>query len=203
MAVVAIVTAVVLVWQLVALGRPRAGGRSPGLRDAVPLLATALAGAVTLVLAGLLPNTDPLLSFNGIVPELLALVAAVPLGLIAVQVVTARDGRRFVLGLVAAAGVWFVILYPNISALPLPANLVNAYQGLLPTYLYPFQFGVNTVDRSGAISFADPKFAILMVAIVIASGVVAYGAWAWRQSLAEEGAEGTDTGDAAGEAGRA
>ena len=35
-------------------------------------------------------------------------------------------------------------LYPNISALPLPSAIVNAYQGLLPTYLYPFQFPVNT-----------------------------------------------------------
>ena len=39
---------------------------------------------------------------------------------------------------------WFVVLYPNIAALPLPDTIVNAYQGLLPTYLYAFQFSVNT-----------------------------------------------------------
>jgi hypothetical protein len=60
---------------------------------------------------------------------------------------------------------------------------VNAYQGLLPTYLYAFQFGVNTVDRGTAISFADPRFAVLMVFLLVACGVVAYSAWAWRQAL--------------------
>ena len=78
-----------------------------------------------------------------------------------------------------------MILYPNISALPLPAAIVNAYQGLLPTYLYAFQFAVNTVDRSGAISFADPRFALLLVFLVIACAVVAYSAWIWRQALGD------------------
>ena len=56
--------------------------------------------------------------------------------------------RRFVVGFVVAAVGWFVILYPNISALPLPSAVVAAYQGILPTYLYAFQFPVSTVDRS-------------------------------------------------------
>ena len=81
-------------------------------------------------------------------PEIIALIVAVPLGLVALQVVTARDARRFVAGLLAAVVAWFAILYPNISALPMPSSVVNAYQGLLPTYLYAFQFSVNTVDRS-------------------------------------------------------
>ena len=110
------------------------------------------------------------------------------------QVVTARDARRFVIGLVSAAAIWFAILYPNISALPLPATLVNAYQGILPTYLYAFQFSVNTIDRSGSISFADPRFALLLVFIIIASVVVAYSAWVWRQALAEEPAGGAADG---------
>ena len=50
--------------------------------------------------------------------------------------------------MVAVVG-WFVVVYPNISALPLPSAVVNAYQGLLPTYLYAFQFPVSTADRSG------------------------------------------------------
>ena len=54
---------------------------------------------------------------NGIVPEIIALIVAVPLGLMAIQVLTARDARRFVAGLLAATAAWFVILYPNISAL--------------------------------------------------------------------------------------
>ena len=93
-----------------------------------------------------------------------------------------------------------MILYPNIAALPMPAAMVNAYQGLLPTYLYPFQFSVNTVDRSGAISFTDPRFPLLVVALVIACVVVAYSTWVWRQALADEPA---DDAAAAGETGAA
>ena len=83
-----------------------------------------------------------------------------------------------------AAGVWFVVLYPNISALPLPSTLVNAYQGLLPTYLYAFQFAVNTLDRSGAISFADAEFVLLLVFLAVACAVVAYSTWVWRMAAA-------------------
>ena len=58
---------------------------------------------------------------------------------------TARDARRFVAGTVlAAATVFFVVFYPNIAALPLPSTIFNAYQGILPTWLYPFQFPDNT-----------------------------------------------------------
>ena len=67
-----------------------------------------------------------------------------------------RDARRFVLGFVVAAVGWFAILYPNIAALPLPSAVVNAYQGILPTYLYAFQFPVSTVDRSVPTAAADP-----------------------------------------------
>ena len=38
----------------------------------------------------------------------------------------------------------FIVFYPNIAALPMPSTIFNAYQGFLPTYLYPFQFPVNT-----------------------------------------------------------
>jgi hypothetical protein len=78
--------------------------------------------------------------------------------------------------------------------------MVNAYQGILPTYLYPFQFSVNTVDRSGAISFADPRFALLVAFLAIACAVVAYSTWIWRQALADAP---TDEGAPAGETGAA
>ena len=81
-----------------------------------------------------------------------------------------------------AAGVWFVVLYPNIAALPLPDTIVNAYQGLLPTYLYAFQFSVNTLDRSGAISFADARSCCCVVFLAVACAVVAYSTWVWRMA---------------------
>jgi len=202
LAIVVLVTVIVLVRLLVVLGRPRSDGRSLQPRDLLPLVVTAVVGMAALAASRLLPSADPILSIPGLIPEVLALLIAIPLGLVALQVVTARDGRRFVAGLIAAAAVWFVILYPNISALPLPAAMVNAYQGLLPTYLYPFQFSVNTVDRSGAISFADPRFALLVVFLSIACGVVAYSAWIWRQSLgAGPVDDAAGAGDRPGEAG--
>ncbi|MDP2350902.1 MAG: phospholipid carrier-dependent glycosyltransferase, partial [Chloroflexota bacterium] len=190
LAAVGLVTVIVLIRLLLALSRPRADGRVLEPRDLLPLVITAVSGGAALALSRLLPSDDPLFSIPGLIPEVIALVVAIPLGLVALQVVTARDGRRFVAGLIAAVAGWFVILYPNISALPLPSAMVNAYQGLLPTYIYAFQFSVNTIDRSGAISFADPKFGLLVVFLAIACGVVAYSAWVWRQALADGPSEG-------------
>ena len=183
--VVALVMGVILVRQLVALGRPRADGSEAGSRDLVPVAITAMVGIALMLFASKLPSSEPLLTFNGIVPELIALVAAVPLGIVAVQVLTARDARRWVVGLVSVAGAWFLVLYPNISALQMPSVIVNFYQGILPTYLYAFQFTVNQTDRSGAISFSDVRFLVLVLFLVVAAGVVAYSSWAWRQALAE------------------
>ena len=60
----------------------------------------------------------------------------------------------------AAVG-WFAILYPNIAAVPLPATIVNAYQGILPTYLYAFQFPVSTVARGADTPLLTPTFGLL------------------------------------------
>ena len=200
MVVVSVITVLALVWILVGLGRQRPGGRSIRANDLLPLVLVASAGGAAMAVSRLLPDGEPLFTVNGIVPEIIALIVAVPLGLMAIQVLTARDARRFVTGLLAVTAAWFVILYPNISALAMPSTIVNAYQGLLPTYLYAFQFGVDTIDRGKSISFADPKFAILMVFLVVASGVVAYSAWAWRQALAPDAGSGDGSGGAAGAA---
>jgi hypothetical protein len=195
MAAVVVVTTIVLVRLLVDLGRPREGDRPLEPRDLAPLAVTAIVGGSLLVVSGQLPAADPLFSLPGIVPELIALLLALPLLLVASQVVTARDARRFVVGLVSAAAIYLVVLYPNISALPLPSALVNAYQGLVPTYLYAFQFSVNTVER-GAVSFADARFLVLAAFLVVAAAVVAYSTWAWRASLAADGADASPGGPA-------
>jgi hypothetical protein len=189
MVVVGLVTLVLLVRQLVVLARPRADGRQLQFTDLVPLLLIAIAGGVLLSLTRLLPGEDPLFSVPGIIPELFALLVGVPLALLATQVLTARDARRFVVGLVLVAGFWLGFLYPNIAALPLPSAIVNAYQGILPTYIYAFQFGVNTVERGGSISFADWKFALLVAFLVGACAVVAWSARVWRTAPAADRAE--------------
>jgi predicted membrane-bound dolichyl-phosphate-mannose-protein mannosyltransferase len=204
MVVVGLVTLLVLIRFLVRLARPSADGRPLGARDFAPVALAAVIGGVLLALTRFLPSTDPLFSFPGIVPELIALLVAIPLGLVALQVLTARDARRFVLGFVGVAAAWFVFLYPNISALPLPTALVNAFQGILPTYLYAFQFGVNTVER-GATVFQDLRFAILMLFLVVACLVVAWSARMWRVAAAEDAARerGGSEGGPAGEPGGA
>ena len=176
-----VVALVVLVRLLLNLGRPHADGRRRS-RDLLPLAMTAV-GAARCRAPRALPADAALFSFTGVVPELIAL-AAVPLGLVALQVVTARDAHRFAAGSSAAAA-WFVVLYPNISALPMPATIVNAYQGLLPTYLYPFQFPVNTVDRGGAISFADPRSRSCGV-LGSRAAWSRYATWVWRMALADD-----------------
>jgi hypothetical protein len=85
---------------------------------------------------------------------------------------------------------WFVLWYPNLSALPLPSTVVNAFQGLLPTYLYAFQFPVNTAARP-ATPLASPIPVALTLALGLTCLVVAYSASVWRLALAESRANAT------------
>jgi 4-amino-4-deoxy-L-arabinose transferase-like glycosyltransferase len=116
--------------------------------------------------------------------EPIALIVTIALLPVAAFVATARDSRRFVIGALVAIGFWFVIWYPNIAALPLPSAIHNAYQGLLPTYVYPFQFPVATGDRV-APSLVDIRVAELLVAMIVTVLAVTYSAWSWRIALAE------------------
>jgi hypothetical protein len=79
---------------------------------------------------------------------------------------------------------WFVLWYPNIAAVPLPQDVHNAYQGFLPTYLYPFQFAVNN-KASTAPSLFTIGPAIMLGALIFMATVVAYSTWSWRVALAE------------------
>jgi hypothetical protein len=137
-----------------------------------------------LIIVAFLPDTV-ILTLTNIPVEPIALVVAIPLGYLALQVFSSRDPRRFVVGLGVAVVGWFVILYPNISALPLPSAVVAAYQGILPTYLYAFQFPVSTVTRSANTPILTPMLAILLLTLTVTCLVVAYSAWAWRLALSD------------------
>jgi len=156
-------------------------GSGIGMRQ---LAVGALAMAIGLFGAALLPDT-PLLTLNGIPVEPIALIVGLPLVYLAAQVLAARDARRYVVGLLAAVVGWFVVFYPNIAALPLPSTIVNAYQGLLPTYLYAFQFPVSQTARNVNTPLLSPMLAILTIAIGVTCLVVAYSASVWRLALAE------------------
>jgi len=89
---------------------------------------------------------------------------------------------------VTAAVGWFVVFYPNIAALPLPSTIVNAYQGLLPTYLYAFQFPVSQATRNVNTPLLTTTLGLLTIGIGVTCLVVAYSASVWRLALAESNA---------------
>jgi len=148
------------------------------------------AGAIALgVAAGfalitfLVPPTTAI-KLRAVPVEPIALIVTIALLPVAAFVATARDARRFAAGMLVAIGLWFVVWYPNISALPLPSGLTNVFQGLLPSYLYPFQFWVNTTPR--ATGPLDWKWIALLVALIGAlTAAIAYSTWTWRLALAE------------------
>jgi hypothetical protein len=133
-----------------------------------------------------------LLTLDRIPVEPVAIVLALPAVLIAAFVATARDARRFVVGAIVAIVAWFIVVYPNFSALPLPTAIANVYQGVLPTYLYAFQFPVNNVAASVKIELLGPVPLLLGASVVFLSLVVGYSAWVWRLAIAEREAEERD-----------
>ena len=197
LAAVLLVAGALLIVQILRLG---SGNRSAdeANRRFLQIAATAVGGVIGLVLVGGLLPDRPILSQDGFQIEPIALVVLIALSPIAWVVATARDSRRFAAGLVLACVVWFVVWYPNISGLPLPAAIVNAYQGLLPTYLYAFQFPVNT-DKVVQFSFTAHlgDMLLLLAALLVTSVIVGYAAWAWRIAAAEREAARSDPGSMA------
>jgi hypothetical protein len=170
------------------LAMERGGGAGSGSTIGVRRVAVGGAAIIGgLAVTMILPDTG-LLTLHSIPVEPIALIVSLPLAYLAAQVIAARDARRYVVGFVAAVVAWFVVFYPNIAALPLPSTIVNAYQGLLPTYLYAFQFPVSQVDRNVATPLLSPTLAILTIAIGVTCLVVAYSASVWRLALAESNA---------------
>jgi hypothetical protein len=185
LAIVVGLAVVAIVWQFVRLGQQEPDGRS-AWQSLTPLLVSAGVAFVGLLFATYALGEDPLVTLTNVPVEPIAFVVAIPLAALAVAVATARDARRFVLGTLTAIVAVFLVFYPNIAALPLPSTIVNAYQGLLPTYVYPFQFPVSLVNRNvkGPSLFA-PEPALLLVGLAFLCVVLAYSAYSWRLAFAE------------------
>jgi hypothetical protein len=158
----------------------------------VPLVVTAGAAILLTIAVRLFVPDVPLITLDRIPVEPVAIILALPAVAIAAFVATARDARRFVVGAVVAIVAWFVVVYPNISALPLPTAIANVYQGVLPTYLYAFQFPVNNVAGNVPIHLFGPVPLMLGGAMVFLCLVVAYSTWVWRLALAEQRASDGD-----------
>jgi len=146
----------------------------------------AIGVTAALLVANLVFKDTAVAHLSNIPVEPIALIVTLALSPVAAVIFTARDARRFVVGALAAIAFWFVLWYPNISALPLPASLHNAYQGFLPTYVYPFQFPVKNPNETGATpALFDLRVAALLAALTVVALVVGYSAWTWRVALAE------------------
>jgi len=107
--------------------------------------------------------------------DVLALLALAVLAVPAWLTLRSRDPRRLVLGVLAAALLWLLLWYPNISGLPLPADLAGIYQGLLPTWNYDFQFAVNTdlASEGGLVDVTTVQLGALTLLFVAAVAAVA------------------------------
>jgi hypothetical protein len=201
MAVVVGVSVLVVIRQLGRLGDDAASRESHAGRDQeagatsgalLPLAVTAAAAILLTVAIRFVVPDVPLIAIDRIPVEPIVLVLGIPAALIALFVVTARDARRFVVGALVAIVSWFVVVYPNFSALPLPTAIANVYQGVLPTYLYAFQFPVNNAAAKVPVALIGPVPVLLGASMVFLALVVGYAAWVWRLALAEREAEGQD-----------
>jgi hypothetical protein len=188
-AVVVAVGVVLLLRILLSIGDDSAedGVRGARLRDhLLAAVVTAVGTTIAFIAATTLFGDKAAIHLAGVPVEPIALVVTLALVPVAAMVATARDARRFVAGALVAIAFWFVLWYPNLAALPLPANIHNAYQGVLPTYLYPFQFPVSTQARAAT---PPPLLAPGPIALLISLSAVAvavgYSTWSWRVALAE------------------
>ena len=156
---------------------------------------------VLFVVASSVLNDAQGIDLTNIPVEPIALIVTLALTPVAAYVATARDSRRYVAGALGAMVFWFVLWYPNVAALPLPAAMHNAYQGFLPTYLYPFQFWVLQGTRPAAPPLFALGPAIMLASLTFMAVVVGYSAWSWRVALAERKRDQLAAHDAAGWAG--
>jgi hypothetical protein len=96
--------------------------------------------------------------------------------------VTARNPRRFVLGLCVAAAILFVFLYPDLSALWMPATIQGIYSVLSPTWMYGFFFSTN-LQVSTPVKIANWATAAAVMASLFVAAMAAWAAWERRVRL--------------------
>jgi hypothetical protein len=137
----------------------------------------ALFGVAIVVIGAGLPG-NPLFQAN-VRAEEPAFVALLLLCVPAYFVLRARDPRKFVIGALAAAVIWFVTFYPNIASLPVPTALSQIHLGLLPTWNWGFQFGVN-LDPANTSPISWPSVGLLAVTVTGLCLAAIYAARSWN-----------------------
>jgi hypothetical protein len=156
--------------------RDSLSSRNRGLALPVSFAVALLGVVIVLIGAGLEGEARFTMKVQAEWPALAALLLlAVP----AYFVLRAADPRRFVLGALGAAAVWFVTFYPNIASLPVPTALSQIHLGLLPTWNWGFQFGVNRdIANEGPVD--GSAIGLLAVAAIVLCVAGIYAARAWR-----------------------
>jgi uncharacterized membrane protein YidH (DUF202 family) len=139
----------------------------------------ALFGVTIAVVGAALPGNQ--VFSLGVRAEYPALVALLLLAVPAYFVLKARDPRKFVIGALTAAVIWFVAFYPNIASLPVPTPLSQIHLGLLPTWNWGFQFGVNR-DIAANVPVSWPFVALLAVAVIVLCVAAVYAARTWKSA---------------------
>jgi len=181
------------------LGWGGGGGAAGAAGTTVPLGALGRLTAIA-VATGILATVVPRLigsgtfTFTGSVSQawVVGVVYVVGAAAFAWLALGARDPRRYVAVVLGAAVAWFVTFYPYVADLPLPSGAPYAYQRLLPTFDYSFQFAVNQAPSPKAGLF-DPQGLVLVASIAIAVivGMLLVRQWRIdRLAMAHEDADG-------------
>jgi hypothetical protein len=106
---------------------------------------------------------------------LVGAIALVPATVAAWSILGATDMRRIFTITISSIAAVALLWYPNWSALPLPAGLHNWYQGVLPTWTWPFQFGV-TLESPAETALVSSATLVVGVLLLCAAAAGAYGA---------------------------
>jgi hypothetical protein len=179
-------------WLFARFARASAAGDPEGRADALVRFVGALVGfVIAIVMAVVLVPPETAFALGGVPRELAAILLAIPLGVVAWLAFSAVSPRRWAMGVVVAAGLLFVLFWPNWSGLPLPDPIFNWYQLILPTWQYAFQFPVNMAEAA-SVPLLGALPVLLGGAVLIASIFVAYAAWTVRLARVERAAAEAD-----------
>lgn len=153
----------------------RIGGACAVLAAPVLWMATgalcALAGVVTVY-----PESQVCLSGGfGTPGPLVGAIALVPATVAAWSILGATEVRRIFAITIGSIAAVALVWYPNWSALPLPTGVHNWYQGVLPTWTWPFQFGV-TLESPAETALVSSTTLVVGVLLLCAAAAGAYGA---------------------------
>jgi hypothetical protein len=170
----------VLALLLLRLERRQARGEEDRAWALQLLVPVAIAGVLLLWLG---KNAPQSLLFEAALPSDLIILVLLPiLAVLAAIALNAQNPRRFVLGVCSVAVVAFIALYPNLSALPMPNAIIGVYNGLLPTWLYGFQFSVN-LQQAVNIKLVDATSLSYTALALAVAGIAGWAAWERRVVL--------------------